>query len=185
MKLHSPPHISRTAGFALVDVSISLLILVLAMGALLGTVFSALRLSQTTEDTAAANQATRGIVESLATVPFEQVFAAFNADPDDDPDPGRDYRASVRVPAHFDANEGEVAAASIDFPVIEGLNGLELREDLVDPALGMPCDLNGDGEIDGLDHSGDYRILPVSVRLEWHGPGGRQRFSFSTVLGPR
>ena len=39
-----------------------------------------------------------------------------------------------------------------------------LREDVAIPAMGMPRDLDGDNVVDGVDHKGDYRMLPVIVR---------------------
>ncbi len=158
--------------------------LVVAMGALLGSVFSAIRLASVTEDTAAANRAARGILETMSAMPFEQAFAAYNADEADDPDPKVDYLTLLSIPKGLLAGEnGEVVQATLAFPAVEGLGGLELREDFVDATLGMPSDLNGDGDIDGLDHSDDYRALPVSVRLEWRGKSGMQRLVLATVLG--
>lgn len=46
-----------------------------------------------------------------------------------------------------------------------------LREDVVDPAFGLPQDLNGDGLLDGEDHAGDYLLLPVVARFRWTHPG--------------
>jgi hypothetical protein len=60
-----------------------------------------------------------------------------------------------------------------------------LREDYVDAALEMPHDLNGDGAIDSLDHRGDYRILPVTVTVEWQSPRGPSRFVYRTRFIPR
>jgi hypothetical protein len=57
-----------------------------------------------------------------------------------------------------------------------------LREDVVDAALGMPRDLSGDGVVDGLNHAGDYSILPVRVRVEWSGARGDETFELETIL---
>jgi hypothetical protein len=68
-------------------------------------------------------------------------------------------------------------------PTQTGAGGaLELREDVVDAGLGMPRDLNLDGVIDALDHSGDYRILPVRVLVEWTGMSGNRTHRLETVL---
>ena len=48
--------------------------------------------------------------------------------------------------------------------------------------MGMPRDLDGDGVIDALDHSGDYRLLPVLVRVAWRGSSGPAKLEFRTML---
>jgi hypothetical protein len=65
------------------------------------------------------------------------------------------------------------------------VQGTELREDVVDTDLGLPRDLNGDGAIDGADHSADYRILPVRVTVSWTGQNGVRSMDFVTVLTER
>lgn len=40
--------------------------------------------------------------------------------------------------------------------------------------LGMPRDLNGDGDETDTDVSSDARLLPVIIRIEWRGQGGAQ-----------
>ena len=176
------PRRSR-AGFAIVDVCVSLLILVVALGALLGSVFSAMKLAEVNESTASASQAVRGILETMSALPLEQVYAAYNSDPQDDPDKNQNYLEGLEIPAELLSPQGGTASvAEISFPTLAGVNGTELREDLVDPELGMPRDLNGDGEIDALDHSQDYQLLPVAVKLEWNGPAGPQVLEVCTLL---
>ena len=59
-----------------------------------------------------------------------------------------------------------------------------LREDTVAPEYGLPCDLNGDGVIDGKNHAADYKILPLVIRLGWPtADGGTRTVTFSTVIG--
>jgi Tfp pilus assembly protein PilV len=59
-----------------------------------------------------------------------------------------------------------------------------LREDVVAPEYGLPCDLNGDGVIDSKNHAADYKILPLVIRLDWPIAGGGTRtVSFAAVLG--
>ena len=61
----------------------------------------------------------------------------------------------------------------------------ELREDYVDAELGMPADLDGVPGIDDDDHSGDYRILPVRVQVQWSGVSGTRTLAVETVLWNR
>jgi type II secretory pathway pseudopilin PulG len=65
---------------------------------------------------------------------------------------------------------------SVCFPVAQGEEGLELREDVAGR------DLNGDGVIDNLCHAHDYKILPVTVKVEWKGTRGDRQLEFQTLL---
>ena len=62
---------------------------------------------------------------------------------------------------------------------------IQLREDVVLPALGMPSDLDGNTIIDALDHSANYRVLPVRVRVRWQGMNGTRTMTADTVLCAR
>jgi hypothetical protein len=57
-----------------------------------------------------------------------------------------------------------------------------LREDFVDANLGMPRDLNGDSIVDNKDHSEDYILLPVHIRIEWQGSNGRRWLDVYSML---
>ena len=46
----------------------------------------------------------------------------------------------------------------------------------------MPRDLSGDSIIDDLDHSQDFIILPLTVRLEWRGSFGPRTYEIQTML---
>jgi hypothetical protein len=49
---------------------------------------------------------------------------------------------------------------------------LTLRESQIAPRYGLPADLNGDGVIDSNSREGDYRALPIVVRMRWARPNG-------------
>lgn len=57
-----------------------------------------------------------------------------------------------------------------------------LREDSDLPELGFPRDINGDSVVDRLDHSHDYAILPILIRVEWSVGRSAQRIEISTQL---
>lgn len=172
-----------SSGFSLIDVCVALLILAIAVGALVGTMFSALRLDQVNESRAAANQALRAVLEDMRTLEFSTVYAAYNTSSADDPDPDHDYKTGLALKAKLPAGAcGSAPVAQVVFP--EDKQGF-LREDLVDASLGLPRDLNGDGDIDGNDHSADYKILPVTVKLEWKSQSGPQKIQVATVIRRR
>lgn len=74
---------------------------------------------------------------------------------------------------------------SIGLPTTLDAAGNEtLREDIVAPEYGLPCDLNGDGVIDSKNHAADYKILPLVIRLGWpEAGGGKRTVTFSAVIG--
>jgi Tfp pilus assembly protein PilV len=95
---------------------------------------------------------------------------------------------TVSATAITDAEAFEVPKTmdcSIGLPTTLDAAGNEtLREDIVAPEYGLPCDLNGDGVIDGLNHAADYKILPLVIRLDWPIAGGGTRtVTFAAVLG--
>lgn len=173
------------AGFALIEVSIAAVVLVTAIGSLVGTLIYGMRLSRSSEETAIAQDAARQILERMQGVSFDEIFATFNTDPEDDPEgpgsaPGGAFQAfglNVR-PGDPDGLTGRIL-----FPTRLAPSGrLLLVEDAEDPPLGMPRDLNGDGLVDSLDHAGDYVVLPVTVRLEWTGASGDRVHDFQMLL---
>jgi hypothetical protein len=131
-----------------------------------------------------AVQAARRTVEDLQSKPFEDVFALYNGTAADDPVgvtiPGPDFAVRGLTPWSDDADG---MAGEVVLPVQSILGVEQIREDSNIPRLGMPRDLNADGIVDALDHSADYRILPVLVRIRWQGPNGRSQVEFTTILG--
>ena len=115
--------------------------------------------------------------------PFDQVYALYNADPADDPlGPGTAPGAGFAVPG-LSAVPGDAdgLVGLVVFPEVGG----ELREDSADADLGMPRDLDLDGAVDDVDHSGNYGVLPVLVRVEWRGKGPARRLDlFTTLMAP-
>ncbi len=145
-------HGSSRAGFSLVDVCVAIAILAIALGTLVGTVFWAMRLEEANEEAAAASQSVRTMLEGMNAMPIEEVYAAYNADPADNPDAGRDYFADLQV----------------DDPVL--IVGKKSAPDL---AVIFPDDV-----ADRLAENS----LPITLRLEWEGAAGQRSVVVSTVL---
>lgn len=177
----APP--ARRGGFTLVEVALSTAVLVVAVLATLGSITASALLVESTRETTGATLGAQAMVEALRSVPLEEVFASFNDTPLDDPGgpgtaPGGGFVVGRLAPC---AGDPDGLPGRIVLPV--GARPDELREDHVDPGLGMPRDLNGDGTIDGAPHESDYRVLPVRVRVEWAGAGGARVVEVETVLG--
>ena len=174
---------SSQAAFSLIEVVIALAILTVSIGAVCSTLFTTTGLSRANRETSLAAEAALSAIEAVRGADFAQAFAQFNVNPNDDAvAPGTAPGASFAVRG-LDVRDGDVDGfvGEILFPG----DGTNLREDVLDRALGMPRDLNGDSVIDAIDHSGDYVLLPIRVRVEWTGASGNRDLEFvSTVTFP-
>ncbi len=176
----------RRTGFSLLEVTVAITVLTIAVVGATGSIIAGDKLQRVNRDSALAEDAVRQALESMRGSDIATTFARFNATNTDDPggvvSPGStfDVQGLRSPPVNAGAPVGRIM-----FPTF--LNGatLELREDFVDAELGMPADLNGDGAIDGADHSGDYRVLPVRVQVQWFGALGTRTLTVETVLWNR
>jgi prepilin-type N-terminal cleavage/methylation domain-containing protein len=180
--LRSPTARARpgSSGFTLLELMIVLIVLTICMGMFSSTIVSTARQSRLKRETSTAAEAGRRMLEILRSENFGEIFRRYNADPGDDPGgagtaPGRGFAVEGLTPTDGDEDG---LAGEIRFPS----DGPELREDGGPGALGMPRDLSGDSEIDGDDHSGDYLILPVQIRVRWRGMAGERTFDIYSQL---
>lgn len=174
---------SGARGFTLLEVVIALAVFSLAALALASVLFSTSRLNESNREKTLVENAVRTAVEQMRNEEFAEIFRRYNDDPNDDPEgPGTAAGPDFAVPG-LQAVEGDADGrpGQVEFP----MEGTELREDASDPELQMPRDLNADGIVDDQNHAGDYRILPVTVRVEWRGIGGDRRHIVRTVFVPK
>ncbi len=179
------------AGFSLVEIALVTVFLLVAVGGLSSAVISALKLSRTTEETSLADDASRALGSQMQTLPFGDVFQTYNADPADDPlGPGTAPGAGFDVrglTVRTGDPDGRVGRILFPTETIGAGPAQALREDVVDPRLGMDeagRDLNGDGAVDGLDHAQDYAVLPLRIIVEWTGAGGDRQLELDLCLVP-
>lgn len=168
------------AGFSIVEVMLVLTVLTVGIGMFAGTLGSIMGLGPSLRESARAIEAARSVIEAMRAQPFDQVYALYNSDAADDPlGPGTAPGAGFAMPG-LSAIPGDPdgLVGLVVFPEVGG----ELREDSADADLGMPRDLDLDGAVDGVDHAGDYRVLPVLVRVEWRGKGPARRIDLHTTL---
>ena len=174
----------RRDGFTIIELMIVIAIIVVAFLAMSHTLVSSMQLNGVNRESAYATDGLRDTMETLQGVQdFDTVFALYNDNPLDDPGiagsaPGCHFNVAglQAVSTDPDGFVGEIV-----FPTL--LN--QLREDLAIPELGMPRDLSGDGVVDSLDHAGDYRLLPVVLRLRWRGSGIERTMEIRTLLADR
>jgi hypothetical protein len=184
------PNRTGSAGFSLVEVALLAILLLTAVGGLASAVLSSLTLSRTSEESALADDAVHALAAEMQTGAFLDLFRMYNGDPGDDPAgpgtaPGQHFDVRGLTPR---ADDPDGRVGRIVFPAVpNGAGGEELREDVVDPRLGMEegvgRDLNGDG--DALDAvSTEYLVLPLRFVVEWTGAGGERLLERNFVLVP-
>jgi hypothetical protein len=155
--------------------------LALGLMSLAAAISSGMKTTAVSRDTASATHAARQVLEQLQDqdrIAFEEIFAAHNANPDDDPaglDPVPGPAFPVEGLRRADPAE---AVGEIIFPT-GGIDGTELREDVAG------FDLNGDAKLDTRDHAADYKLLPVTIRVQWTGITGPRTLEFQTILSRR
>jgi prepilin-type N-terminal cleavage/methylation domain-containing protein len=179
---HSRPRraAAGSSGFTLVELTVAISVLVIALCATASTVVSTGSLNRQSHETELARKAAESMLDALRNAPFATVFAQYNSAAGDDPlgpgtAPGANFAVKGLTPV---AGAPGGVAGRIIFPAA----GPELRENVDDATLGMPRDLTGDGLLDGFDHAGDYRVLPVRVRVSWTGTNGARFVELQTLL---
>lgn len=206
-----PPR--RTRGTTLIELMVVVSVMLVAVSIFYQMVLSTKRLRVLNHENAVAVEAARCVIEQMRNEDFDQVFELFNADPSDDPGgegtapgnrfavPGLDPLASaddgligevilpallVEEPPAGGGGGGQVGGmqqAGGGGVVVPAEPEWQLREDFVDAELGMPRDLSGDSIVDDEDHSADYLILPIRIRMRWEGIYGDRTLDLYTMVG--
>ena len=187
LQLHRPSNYSNDRsrskrGLSLVEILIAVAVVLIALLAGVSSVTGASVLSETNQETASALQVARGTMETLRGSNFRDVVRTYNQDPGDDlagvgSAPGPNF-AVVNLGAQ--SGDADGLPGEVRLPLT---SAGQLVESQNLPEFGLPRDLNSDGVIDNADHSNDYTILPVMVRVRWRGRTGNRQISFSTMLG--
>jgi type II secretory pathway pseudopilin PulG len=178
---------ARRRGFAFAELVVVMAVMLVAVSIFSSTVVSTARQRNINRENAIAADAARTAIELMRNEDFDKRYALFNPDPMDDPDgPGTAPGALFAVPG-LNVIPGTLGnmAGRIELPVVDtsGMGGpFQLREDVVDPEMGLPRDLSGDSVVDSADHALDYMLLPVRVTIEWQGVTGRRRFQMFSLL---
>ncbi len=108
-------------------------------------------------------------------------YTAFDDSSANDPPgaPGSDFDVPGLEPISGSVGRVLVPAS----PASDGSGAIVLREDLVQPAFGLPLDLDGDGVLDDQPKDTLYRRLPVRLEVRWRGVHGEQSLGMTTWLG--
>lgn len=170
------------SGLSLLEVLIAAAVLVVAILAAARTTVSGLDLEKSNHDAMIALQAARQKIEVLRSETLGQVFARYNAVTSDDPGgagtaPGATFTVSELRPRAGAAT----AIGRVLFPVAANSPGV-LNETVNAPFFNAPADLNLDGDSTDANVNATYRLLPVTVRVEWQGAQGPRQVEISTLL---
>jgi hypothetical protein len=196
---HTPPPSLRVreAGFSIVETLCGMTLMFVGLLSLASSTVTGIATNETNRESARATCAVRQYLESMQTgeVPFEELFRAYATDPADAVEPEEGQETSKKLFAGksgklhpildrqfevvgLEPKDGQtrVSMGEVLFPFVEGPEGPELREDIANR------DLNGDGVIDSENHADDYKILPVTVKVEWKGTRGVRELEIQTLL---
>jgi hypothetical protein len=170
----------------MVEMCVSMLVLIVAVGAGLGAMSSFVGLEDSNRETVTAYLAARRQIETLQAADFSGLFVEFNTAGADDPGgAGTSPGAGFVVPGlDLRDGDGDGMVGRIVLPE-DAADATILREDLNDRGFGMPRDLTADGVADAVDHSSDYQVLPVRVRIEWRGSSGNRFIELQALLTAR
>jgi type II secretory pathway pseudopilin PulG len=188
MNRSSSPHRSpprrrdSESGFTLLGTLVAGIVLTVSLAGLLSAILSSMQLRSANRETVIASNAAQDMVEALRRESFDTLFVRFNADRGDDPGPNPAPGNAFTVP-ELASQEGDAdgMVGEIVFPTFANAPGI-LREDVQIPSLGMPRDLNFDGQVDNNDHTPGHSFLPVLIRMRWNGTGGNREMSLATVI---
>lgn len=181
MSLHRRPRRHSSAAFTIVEVAIACTILIIGVLGLSASVTTGDRLLLSGRTTRDAFDSARSMCAAMAALEPAVAFATYNSNDADDPSgagtaPGPNFTVAG---LHVCADDKDGAVGEIVFPTLDGST---LREDVDDPRLGMPRDLDGDGVISNGPPAGTPIILPVLVRVRWRGANGVQELELERLL---
>ena len=151
----------------MVEMMLASTVMMVGVASYLSAIVQVDSLRSTSEETGRAIEGAKRALGEVQSSDFADLVALYDANPDNDPG------GAGSAPGNSFTVDGLARRTAPNEPVGEIVLPLDaagaLREDLDMPELGLPRDLNGDGAIDSADHSGDYQLLPVLVRVRWEG----------------
>jgi type II secretory pathway pseudopilin PulG len=157
---------SPRSAFTLLEVLMAVTVLVLALFGLLSTILSASALQRANRETTVALAAAREKVEQLQTQRIHELVAA--------------YGPTGTTPGFAVPGLNPLSGATV------GTVTILTDETITDPELGMPRDLNGDGDSTDTDVStGRMFLLPAQITLRWQGATGERQLSVPTLVARR
>ena len=165
-------------GFSLVELAIAISILLIGMVSVITATSQMHSLRRQNRERTLAQNGVRSVAERMQSRSYQLV--------QDDPDAW-----ATTLIAEFGAGSPGEEFAIQELNVVLGENAvgtvrLVTDERLDDAALlvrvGMPRDLNGDGDANDADVTGDAVLLPVVLTAQWRGITGTQTYRHGFYL---
>jgi Tfp pilus assembly protein PilV len=155
----------REAGFTVLEAAVSMGVLAVSLLSLWGTVVYCSRSNVAAEQKKRAMNAAQAKLEELKAFPFSTLISEF----------GPSGSTGNKFPVLQLDDDQTVAEGQITFYVNE-------TDTASDSVMGLPMDLNGDGDTLDTDVSTGYQLLPVKVSITWAGALGQQTIELRTIL---
>ena len=147
---------SAEAGFSLVELMISLVVFMVALGGLAVQYTATVRATNENLILFQSNREIQAVAETLRGADFSSILTM--------------YPDGVIPMADFDGT------CTVDFYTDETEDTPEANE------FGLPRDLDGDGVISNTDVSSEYYLLPARVELTFHSGVGATTYILNMIL---
>lgn len=174
--------IKQSAGMSLLETMIAMAVVSIGLLGIVSSIISTLTLTNANHEEALAMNYARRQMSALEALQskanFSTIFANYN-------------HVTTKLDQSTDANQNlSQGVVTVYFPTDSTGTKLVETPGSFDPnpvLMGVPSsglDLNNDGRIDGAstDHSGDYKLLPVTVRVTWMSSEGARVLDLHNLL---
>lgn len=174
----STPQSSRHGGFTLVELAVGIAILTIGTLAMLTTVVASQKLETSNRERLLARMAAQAAVRD-AQIQARAIAQELGLE-----EWGQNLVDSVQ------ANEWLPVEGLDAWPTIQNVCQVEIVQDetVTDDALGfdlgMPRDLNGDGDSADGAVGAEAKLLPVVVRVRWQTPAGQRELVHGFYVTP-
>jgi len=155
-------------GLSLIEVLLSAVLLIVASGAMVAGQVLAGAVDRDGNYRHAAIEAVLSTADEIRATPIDSVNALFGPESDDE--------GMFSIPALENDGSGDIAGRVI---VVTDERTTDAE---IGMALGMPRDLDGDGDAKNTDVSLTALVLPVIVEARWGPPGKRESFRVPVIL---
>ena len=157
----------KNGGFTLLDVSVAVALLVVALMALSATAFRLQGLNRANQERTQAQNALRTKVEEIQSIAHAGLTDPLGWT--------AHVLGALHASAHFDVHGLTVPEGATSVGMVIAVTDETASDASLGVQLGMPRDLDGDGLVSSSDVSLHARLLPVIVRLRWLGARGVQQ----------
>ncbi|MEM7310380.1 MAG: prepilin-type N-terminal cleavage/methylation domain-containing protein [Planctomycetota bacterium] len=164
----------RCGGFTMIELAIAMSILMIGLVSAASATMRMHHLRKQNRERIVAQNAARSIAERIhaQSYRFSESPATWSEELLDVFSPGGTFGDTFDASILNSPSEDQELPGQIIFVTDERLTDADLGIE-----LGMPRDLNGDGDANDADVTNDARLLPVVIRITWRGQAGIQQLT--------